>query len=149
MGMMLAVSPNGDFVASIPLALTIGPKSLTDWKRRIPPSRYKAGQVLFYRGHLPYGLFVIHEGAVELRITEKDLHAPLKAGPGAMLGLASLVANQPYPLTALVVNDVLVSFTEKSTLLHWIQHSDPLLVHELKFLKGGNEIKRKSARKSV
>jgi CRP-like cAMP-binding protein len=101
--------------SSMPLAVEIDPKDAASWKRRVPPARFKPGQILFYRGHLPYGLLVIHSGLADLRLRATDPRkSRLRVGPNTVLGLSNLLREEPYPLSAVILEETEVSFVEKT-----------------------------------
>lgn len=63
---------------------------------------YKAGQVIFYEGHLPCGFFFLKTGIVNAAHEE------------CLLGLAHLIANTPYCTTCAAKSNVDVVFVGKS-----------------------------------
>jgi CRP/FNR family transcriptional regulator len=139
---MLGVSTGRDFVASIPIALPVKASILSRLRQKNRTVTYEPGQVLFYRGHLPYGVFILHEGKVDFRVGETDRHSMFQAGAGTMLGLSSLLADRPYPLTAVVLEKVRVSFAGKSQLLDWVKKGAAWLPPELKLLSGSSKRSR-------
>jgi CRP-like cAMP-binding protein len=137
---VLAVSQDLKFVYSLPFCVPLDQKSSAKWCRKVSPNDYLPGSILFYRGHLPYGVFVIHSGAVELRVSEKDDRSAIPAGPDTMIGLSSLIAGKPYPVCAVVVEKTVASFVGKTVLLDWIKKKDPFLPSELNLLKKASPI---------
>jgi CRP-like cAMP-binding protein len=99
----------------------IEPREAGAWKRKVPPIRFRPGQVLFYRGHLPYGIMIIHSGSADLRLREGDLRTHVRVGPCTVLGLSNLLNEQPYPRTAVVVETLEASFVEKTRILSWVK----------------------------
>ena len=109
---------------SLPVAMNIKPREATAWKKRVPPIHYSAGQVLFYRGHLPYGIMIIHSGSADLRLRETDLKTHIRIGPNTVLGLPNVLKEQPYSRTAVVVEDLEASFIEKTLVSEWTKTRD-------------------------
>jgi hypothetical protein len=108
--------------SSPPVAMEVDSRITAVWKKRVPPSRFAAGQVLFYRGHLPYGIWVVHSGAATLQPRRSDSHKPsLQVGRNTILGLSNIIKEEPYPLTAVVVEEIEASFVEKSLLSIWMK----------------------------
>jgi CRP-like cAMP-binding protein len=61
------------------------------------------GRVLFRQGEDPTGLYVLQSGEATLMRETASGRAIicLHAGPGSLLGLPGIVANEPYTLTAM------------------------------------------------
>ena len=80
--------------------------------------RVPAEAVLFREGEEPKGAFVIHSGQVELAFaSKKGLVRPLRsAAAGNVLGLESIVSNQPYECTATTATPAKVGFIPKEQL---------------------------------
>ena len=101
---------------------------------------YKRGQVIFYEGNSPFGMYCIFSGKVKLFKTSPNgkqmILKVLKAGD--ILGYRSLFSSEPYAATAEVIEDGQVCFIEKETFLKVISN-DPatgwnvikMLSHEL------------------
>ncbi|MFH1262742.1 MAG: cyclic nucleotide-binding domain-containing protein [Pseudomonadota bacterium] len=106
-----------------PLVLSIDPKDAVRWKKRIPPTHFSPGQVLFYRGHLPYGVLVIYSGLADLRLRVSDpKRSRSRVGPNTVLGLRNVLREEPYPLTAVVLEEIEASFVEKTVLSEWLEN---------------------------
>ena len=101
---------------------------------------YKRGQVIFYEGNSPFGMYCVFSGKVKLFKTSANckqvIFKVLKAGD--ILGYRSLFSSEPYAATAEVIEDGQVCFIEKDTFLKVIS-TDPatgwniikMLSHEL------------------
>lgn len=76
-------------------------------------TRYAPSQVLFYRDHVPMGLWVLHKGEVVLR--EDGRITAYVVGP-CLLGLKELMARTPYPLTAQAMTTCEMGFIGKEEL---------------------------------
>lgn len=80
------------------------------------PVVYRKGQVLFYEGHTPYGLFVIQEGQVRLlrkEVVDKktSTHVP---------GFAHLVTQTPYCSTCVAETDVKAVFLPRTAIQQYL-----------------------------
>lgn len=82
-------------------------------------SRYKAGQVIFYAGNDPLGLFTVQTGLVKLEALspEGDAHTLRLMGPGCILGYRALFASEPYRASAIAVEDSQLCFIPKADML--------------------------------
>lgn len=83
---------------------------------------FAASQILFYRGHLPAGLWVLVRGEVVLR--EDGAVTAYVVGP-ALLGLKDLMATAPYPFTAQTMTACELAFIGKEELQPYL-HRPPL-----------------------
>lgn len=95
---------------------------------------FKSGQVLFYEGHSPYGVFILQKGRVKFRkreaeeapdslghdVSESDAHCREAHGPelkkGRVLGVAPFIHNQPYCCTCVAAEDCQAIFVSKTQL---------------------------------
>ncbi len=95
---------------------------------------FKSGQVLFYEGHSPYGVFVLQRGYVRLmkrgstdapdslghEVAEDDDHCREKhvhaLKHGRVLGVAPFIHDQPYCCTCLAKDDCQAIFISKTQL---------------------------------
>lgn len=94
--------------------------------------RYKAGQVIFYSGNMPLGIFTIQGGLVKLEVTSPTgaAHTLRLVGPGGALGYRSLFAEEPYHASAIAVEDCELCFVPKTEILN-IFKSHPQLAMRL------------------
>jgi CRP-like cAMP-binding protein len=97
------------------------------WRTRVPPGPYRKGQVLFYQGHYPYGIFLIHSGRLELRDTLKEAAIPCELGKGTLIGVDLLQTDLPYPYTGIAAEDVEASFLEKVRFFELLKSEDALV----------------------
>lgn len=73
---------------------------------------FRHGQILFYEGNHPSGLFCIHKGKVKIYKTGLDgrEHIVRLAKEGDIIGYRSLIGNEPYTSSAIALEDSLVCF---------------------------------------
>lgn len=84
---------------------------------------FSRGQVLFYEGHYPYGLFVLLEGEVSFtrnNIPCRESHF-WKSPKGKVIGLEPFVEDIPSCCTSMAVQDSRVIFIPKSRLLPFLE----------------------------
>lgn len=94
--------------------------------------RFKAGQVIFYAGNMPLGIFTIQSGLVKLEVTSPTgaAHTLRLVGPGGALGYRSLFAEEPYHASAIAVEDCELCFVPKTEIMN-IFTSHPQLALKL------------------
>ncbi len=82
--------------------------------------RFKAGQVIFYAGNDPLGIFTIQSGTVKLEVTTANgsAHTLRLMGAGSALGYRSLFADEPYHASAIAVDDCELCFVPKAEILN-------------------------------
>lgn len=87
---------------------------------------YKRGQVIFYEGNSPFGIYCIFSGKIKLfKSSPNGKQVILKIlGAGDVLGYRSLFSSEPYHATAEVLEDVNACFIEKSAFLNVVS-KDP------------------------
>ena len=81
--------------------------------------RFKAGQVIFYAGNDPLGIFTIQSGLVKLEVTSTTgaAHTLRLVGPGGALGYRSMFASEPYHASAVAVEDCELCFVPKAEIM--------------------------------
>ncbi len=109
---------------SPPVMMEMKPRELAAWRKKFPPSTYRPGQVLFYRGHFPYGVLIIYSGTADLRTRESDPRSPIRVGPNMLLGLSYVLRGEPYPLTAVVTEELEASFIERTLIADWARNRE-------------------------
>lgn len=77
---------------------------------------FKAGQIIFYRGHHPYGLYVVRRGRVVLHADDAGGRRFTKrvVGSGMIFGEEALKAGDAFEATATAVTDSDISFFPKT-----------------------------------
>jgi signal-transduction protein with cAMP-binding, CBS, and nucleotidyltransferase domain len=71
---------------------------------------YKKDQVIFYKEHLPYGLFILVSGKVEVCLGKRRE----VVSEHSFLGLTSFLKNKPYNSNAKAVTDCIFYFISRS-----------------------------------
>ncbi|NUN06067.1 MAG: Crp/Fnr family transcriptional regulator [Bdellovibrio sp.] len=94
--------------------------------------RFKAGQVIFYAGNDPLGIFTIQSGLVKLEVTSATgaAHTLRLVGPGGALGYRSMFASEPYHASAVAVEDCELCFVPKAEIMN-IFKAHPALAMKL------------------
>jgi|ERR1017187_5486018 CRP/FNR family transcriptional regulator len=87
-------------------------QSLEERSKPIPCSE---GRILFKQGDAPAGVYILQSGAAVLMMESASGKAVmfLEAGPGSLLGLPGIVANEPYTLTAMARRDSTIRFVTR------------------------------------
>ena len=107
--------------------------------------RFKAGQVIFYAGNNPLGIFTIQSGLVKLEVTSTTgaAHTLRLVGAGGALGYRSLFADEPYHASAIAVEDCELCFVPKAEIVNIFKtHPEvamKLLTHVAKDLRLAEE----------
>lgn len=84
---------------------------------------YKKGQIIFYQGNPPFGLYCISQGKIKITKTDPDGKVSIVrlAGSGDVLGHRSLFSNENYSATATAMEDTIVCFLDKMYIHEAIQ----------------------------
>ncbi len=80
---------------------------------------FRKGQVLFYEGHIPYGVFVIESGKVRFQTGNKtcsDDHLK-ESRQGKVLGLKHFRTEAPFCCTCVCETDCQLIFISKTQLM--------------------------------
>lgn len=76
---------------------------------------YKAGQVIFYEGHKPYGIYVLRTGRIRLFKKKNGREELLKImEPLQLLGVSEIRKDRVFDYSARAETDVSVSFFSRS-----------------------------------
>lgn len=72
---------------------------------------YKAGQVIFYEGHKPYGIYVLRKGRIRLFRKKQGAEKLLRIiVPSHILGAEEVRETRPFKFGAKAETDVSISF---------------------------------------
>jgi CRP-like cAMP-binding protein len=72
---------------------------------------FRKGQTIFYSGHVPYGLFILLSGEVELKSDNKKTAV---INSNSLLGLSAFLNKKPYNVTARAISDCRIFFISYS-----------------------------------
>jgi CRP-like cAMP-binding protein len=89
---------------------------------------HRSGQVLFYEGDYPSGLYCINRGKVKLTRTGEAGREQIVrlAREGDSVGYRALVSGTPYELTATVIEDASICFIPRQTFNNLMTHNPAL-----------------------
>jgi CRP-like cAMP-binding protein len=115
-----------------PTAFLADPELIRALSNRAAPIDCNTDRVLFHQEDTAAGLYIIHEGEVNLSMTSLRGRpiVSAKAGAGSLLGLPGLISNQPYSLTAVARAGSQVSFVDRNHFTTLMQ-SDPTLAFKI------------------
>lgn len=113
--------------------LCSSPDALTQIERARVTVHFKAGQVIFYAGNDPLGIFTIQSGLVKLEVVSPagTAHTVRLVGPGGALGYRSLFAEEPYHASAVAVEDSELCFVPKSEIISIFKNHPQLAINLL------------------
>ena len=102
---------------------------------------YKKGQVIYYEGNYPQGLFCIFQGQIKIStIGRKGKEQIVKfAGSGGVLGYRALLNDEPYNATATAICDCQVCHISRNTFLDTLESSKHLSLNTIRLL--ANDLK--------
>ncbi len=100
------------------------PESLRDLSSIRQNAFYPQSAVLFVEGEPPRGLFILCSGQAKLTASSKDGKSITlrQVERGEVLGLSSVVAHSPYPVTAETLAPSQVSFIPRDEFLRFLHH---------------------------
>jgi CRP/FNR family transcriptional regulator len=118
-------------------------------------NRYKRGQVIFFEGNNPMGLFCISQGTIKVYRTNAEGKEQILrfAGPGDFLGYRALIADEPYSASAETLEEATICYIPKDVFFQTMANEPEMsrqmlktLCHELGI---ANERIQHMAQKSV
>jgi len=78
---------------------------------------YKPGQILFYEGHKPYGIYVLRKGRVRLFKKKNGGEDLLKViEPTQIMGETEFIESKPFDYSAKAETDISVSFFSRTAI---------------------------------
>lgn len=97
---------------------------------------YKSGQILFYEGNRPFGVYCVFSGKVKLYKTGFNgrLQIVRLAGVGDLLGYRSMLSEEPYSATAEAMEDAMVCFIDRATFFELMRRNTKLAMEMMKKL---------------
>ncbi|MFH1016928.1 MAG: cyclic nucleotide-binding domain-containing protein [Pseudomonadota bacterium] len=120
------------------LAFHVTERTRNQWRGKLPPGEYRKGQVLFYQGHYPYGVFLIHSGRLELLDHQREVLLPFDLGKGMLIGYELLQTEEPYPYTGIVAENLQASFLDKTLFFDWLSRRSPLVLFDIRRFPAGS-----------
>ena len=98
--------------------------------------RYRKGEIVFFEGDLPYGIYCVHSGKAKIyKIGNSGKEQIIRlAGSGDFMGFKAMLNEQPYHATAEVLEESAICFIPKETFFHLLQTNVNFSVHMMKFL---------------
>ena len=115
---MFIVAPRGDPVSTMTtIADTLSEHQTLE--------RYSAGRVLFREGDDPLGVYIVHNGLVDLMFSGKNGRAKAlrTAEDGQILGLSCVVSHRRHDCSATTKTSCELGFIDRETFLQQIDHS--------------------------
>lgn len=101
---------------------------LEDFNARKTSNIYKKGQIIFYEGNNPFGVYCIFSGRVKLYKMGGNGRPQIVrlAGPGDILGYRSLFAEEPYHATAEALEKTEICCIDKGAFMNVVE-KNPVL----------------------
>ncbi len=89
---------------------------------------YKKGQVIYYEGNKPLGVFCVNKGKVKIYKMNADGKEQILrlAKDGDVIGFASLIGGEPYSSSASVLEDATICYVPRNVFLNLIQSNSGL-----------------------
>jgi CRP-like cAMP-binding protein len=90
----------------------LNPKDFTRLNNEKSTNIYKHGQILFYEGNHPSGIYCVSRGKVKIYKTSADgrEHIVRLAKEGDLVGYRALIGNESYSSSAVAVEDSVICF---------------------------------------
>ncbi len=97
---------------------------------------FRKGQVIYYEGNYPQGLFCIYRGKIKIStIGRKGKEQIVKfKGRGEVLGYRALLNDEPYNATATAISDCEVCHISKNAFLDTLEKSKHLSLNTIQLL---------------
>jgi CRP/FNR family transcriptional regulator len=107
---------------------------------------YKKGQLIFYEGNRPTGLYCVNQGKVKIFQTgEEGKEQILRlAKEGDLLGYRSLISGEPYSASGAVMEDAVVCYVPRKTFFELLQKNSELSTRMMQLLS--HDLKEAEAR---
>lgn len=97
---------------------------------------YKKGQVIFYEGNHPHGLYCIYKGKVKIsKLGDEGKEQIVRiSGNADTLGYRSLLCNEPYKATATALEDSYVCYLSKKKFFELLESNNTLCLNTIQLL---------------
>src|SRR4030065_1515082 len=109
-----------------------GPQ-LTKLDKEKTVHEYQRGQVIFYEGNTPLGIYCIYSGRVKLYKTgRRGKQQVIRVlGPGDTMAYRALLSNEPCSSTAMAIEPTTICVISKQTLFNLLKQSQELAIQFL------------------
>jgi CRP-like cAMP-binding protein len=99
-------------------------------------NHYKAGQVIFYQGNPPLGLYCISDGLVVLRKTDSEGRSVIvrMAGRGQTLGYRAFFSDRPYTASAEASSDCTICWVDRAVVQQLLSRNSNLMLSFLQHI---------------
>ncbi|GAB4256110.1 MAG: Crp/Fnr family transcriptional regulator [Vicingaceae bacterium] len=97
---------------------------------------YQKGQVVFYEGNYPHGLFCIHKGKVKIsKLGDEGKEQVVRlAGTGEILGYRAVLSGESYKATATVLEDSYICHLSKDSFNKILEENNVFSLSIIKLL---------------
>ena len=130
-------------------------EAVQEFNKHKTTNTYKKGQVVFYEGNQPFGVYCIFAGRVKVYKSGIDGRQQIVriAGPGDMIGYRSLFAEEPYQGTAEALEDTEICCIDKNAFFPTLSKNPKLSLAIIKKLsqelRSAEDLATSIAQKSV
>jgi CRP/FNR family transcriptional regulator len=117
---------------------SLSDNQLTDLSIDKTCNQYKKGQIVFFEGNRPAGLFCINKGKVKIfQMGPEGKEQIMRlAKEGDILGYRSLISGDVYSASAAVMEDAVLCFIPRKTFFELLQSNSELSTRMMKLLSG-------------
>lgn len=107
-----------------------------EWKDLRIANKFEAGDVVFYDGEKPNGLYVVCAGKAKVFRTSRNGQQMITRmlGPGQLMGYRSLLAGESYSGSSEAMQDSVVSFIDQAAFDRFLQTNPKAAISMLKKL---------------
>lgn len=115
---------------------TLTDRQLTELSVEKSCNLYRKGQLVFFEGNRPTGLFCVNKGKIkiyQIGIEGKEQIIRL-AKDGDIIGYRSLISSETYTASAAVIEDAMICFLPRKTFFDLLQSNSELSTRMMKLL---------------
>ncbi|MFI5145320.1 MAG: Crp/Fnr family transcriptional regulator [Ignavibacteria bacterium] len=115
---------------------TLTDQQLTELSVEKSCNLYRKGQLVFFEGNRPTGLFCVNKGKIkiyQIGIEGKEQIIRL-AKDGDIIGYRSLISSETYTASAAVIEDAMICFLPRKTFFDLLQSNSELSTRMMKLL---------------
>lgn len=97
---------------------------------------YKKGQIIFFEGNRPFGLYCVHKGKIKVYKTSESGKEQIFrfAQEGDIMGYRALLGGEPYRATAETLTDAVICFVPREVFFNVIEKDHDFSLKTMKFL---------------